>query len=102
MPPQGESTGVAIEDGVLLAHVFKRHGTRSVKQLFEDYESLRRTTVDKLYDESAWRWRKAVRPESGWLWGIVFDWLTWAVLKFMNMRQADHFAADVEKLELPM
>lgn len=101
MPPQGESTGIAIEDGVLLAHVFQHHDTRNVKRIFEDYETLRRTTVDKLYDESARRWKHAAQEDSGWLWGIIFEWLTLVVMTLMNMRQADHFAADVEKLKLP-
>ncbi|KHN97901.1 salicylate hydroxylase [Metarhizium album ARSEF 1941] len=41
MPPQGEGTGVAIEDGVLLACVLSRRATRDIPTMFRDYETLR-------------------------------------------------------------
>ena len=57
MPPQGESTGVAIEDGVLLAHVLSRRDTgRSVPQMLADYEALRRADVEALHKTSMARW----------------------------------------------
>jgi len=101
MPPQGESTGVAIEDGVLLARVFERHGTRTVARLFADYEALRRQTIEKLYKETTWRWNNAASHDSGWLWSVFIDYLTVAFLWFMKLRQGDYFASDVARLELP-
>jgi len=101
MPPQGESTGVAIEDGVLLAHVFERRDTRTVEQLFADYEAVRRPVIEKLFKETTWRWKNAASSESGWLWSVFIDYLTVAFLWFMRFRQEDYFASDVAKLELP-
>ncbi len=101
MPPQGESTGVAIDDGVLLAHVFHRHATRTVAQLFADYEQLRRKTIDKLYKETNWRWQNAAVHDSGWIWSVLIDWMTVAFLWFMNSKGEDYFAGDVSKLKLP-
>jgi len=101
MPPQGESTGIAIEDGVLLAHVFKRRSERTVAQLLSDYEQLRKKTIDKLYDESTWRWQNAATPDAGWIWSIVIDWMTSLFAWFMKWRQEDYFSSDVEKLPLP-
>ena len=50
MPPQGESTGIALEDGVLLARILReRHATHTIPQLVATYEALRRPTIDKLY-----------------------------------------------------
>ncbi|KAK3323001.1 hypothetical protein B0H66DRAFT_602413 [Apodospora peruviana] len=99
MPPQGESTGVAIEDGVLLAHVFSRRGNRSVAAMFADYEKLRRDVIKKLYDQTMFRWADAGDKP---LWkSVVMDWVMWVVLLVMNYSSKDHFARDVRKLELP-
>ncbi|KAK1765844.1 FAD/NAD(P)-binding domain-containing protein [Phialemonium atrogriseum] len=101
MPPQGESTGVAIEDGVLIARILQRHTERSIPQLFDDYEKLRRAPIDKLYKESVWRWDNAAKDDSGWLHAVFNDWMITAVLAFMDFNQSDYFANDVENLQLP-
>lgn len=101
MPPQGESTGVSIEDGVLLAHVLQRHATRSIPQLFADYEQLRRGTIEKLFKETTWRWKNAASQKGSWLGSVFLDNLTVCFLWFMNFRKEDYFASDVAKLELP-
>ena len=98
MPPQGESTGVAIEDGVLLAHVLTRRATRTIPQLFADYETLRRTDIDQFYRDTMARWNA---PASrGWLGGVVVEWITWGVIKFMNYRH-HYFGRDVRERKLP-
>ena len=102
MPPQGESTGVAIEDGVLVAHVLSRHATRRISQLFADYNSLRRSTIEKLYKTTVWNWENAAGGNQSWGWGIIMEWLTVVVLMIMNLRKEDHFASDVSKLQLPV
>ena len=99
MPPQGESTGVAIEDGVLLAHVFSRRDTRSVAQMLTDYETLRRADINKLYKDTVWNWNHA--GSKGWLELVVTEWITPTVLSMMNRRSQDQFARDVRKLVLP-
>jgi len=99
MPPQGESTGVAIEDGVLLAHVLSRRGTRTPQQLVADYERLRRADIDKLFAESTARWNAATAATS-WLASVLMDWVSWAVVGVMNWR-TDHFARDVRSFVLP-
>lgn len=101
MPPQGESTGVAIEDGVLIARILQRHTERSIPQLFDDYEKLRRAPIDKLYKESVWRWDNAAKDDSGWLHAVFNDWMITAVLAFMDFNKSDYFANDVENLQLP-
>lgn len=101
MPPQGESIGIAIEDGVLLAHVLSRHDTRDISRVFQDYERLRRRHIHKLYKETVWRWNNAMKEDAGWLWGIFVEWLTVVFLFFMNRKQKDYFADDVGGLDLP-
>ncbi|KAF4418712.1 salicylate hydroxylase [Fusarium acutatum] len=56
MPPQGESTGIAIEDGVLFAHVLGKGIVKGVPYVVEAYEALRRDDIGKLHDETMFRW----------------------------------------------
>ncbi len=100
MPPQGESTGVAIEDAVLLAHVISRRDTRSVAQMFADYEVLRRPVIKKAYDECMFRWSKV--GDKSWLGTVVMDFLTLLVVWGMNKWSKDSFGRDVRTLDLPV
>ena len=100
MPPQGESTGVAIEDGVLLAHVFSRHRERTVEQLFSDYEKLRRPVIDKYFDDATFRWKTGNTANSWWF-AVLMEWFTMLYLMVQRWRQEDHFSGDVRKLALP-
>ncbi|CAM1511162.1 Fc.00g086750.m01.CDS01 [Cosmosporella sp. VM-42] len=98
MPPQGESTGVAIEDGVLFAHVFSRRATRSVPRMLADYEKLRRADIDKTYRETMKRWNGPI--PAMWSSDVAVEWITWAYLKVTGWNQ-DPFSRDVRKLALP-
>lgn len=99
MPPMGESTGVAIEDGVLLARVFSRRDSRSVKKMLEDYEALRRGVIDKTYAETLARWGDA--NEWSWVKSFMIDWLMWIILVLMNRGSRRQFSRDVRMLTLP-
>lgn len=99
MPPQGESTGVAIEDGVLMAHILSRRDFRSVPQMLSDFEALRRADIDKLYVSTMRRSSPPAAPKS-WLGKVAYDWLVWAVCTYTNWT-SDHFARDVRKFALP-
>lgn len=98
MPPQGESTGVAIEDGVLFAHVFSRRTTRTVPRMLADYEALRRADIDALYRETVQRWTGPIPEFISY--DFVVEWITWVFLKVMSFKK-NSFARDVRKLELP-
>ncbi|KAI1327974.1 hypothetical protein F5Y16DRAFT_370263 [Xylariaceae sp. FL0255] len=100
MPPQGESTGLAIEDGVLLAHVFSRRETRTVEQLFTDFEALRKPVIDTHYNNATWAMEHGFGKRS-WFGTIVFEWAVWVYLLLRRWGQEKHFAGDVRDLELP-
>ncbi|KAG7294133.1 hypothetical protein NEMBOFW57_004197 [Staphylotrichum longicolle] len=99
MPPQGESTGVAIEDGMLLARVFSRRDTRSVAQMLADYEVLRRPVIKKTYDESMFRWERV--GDKSWLGIVVMEWFSMLYIWIMNSWSKDNFGRDVRTLDLP-
>jgi len=100
MPPQGESAGVAIEDGVLLARVLERRGSRGIDQLLADYEKLRRPLIEKLYKASVARGFGTTKEQS-WFQSIMLELLATVYLFFMNWRKQDYFARDVRNLPLP-
>ncbi|KAK4207691.1 hypothetical protein QBC37DRAFT_433077 [Rhypophila decipiens] len=99
MPPMGESTGVAIEDAVLLAHVLSRRGERSVKKLFDDYEGLRRDVIAQTYKETVALWGDASEWSS--FKSVMIDWLMWVIVLFINRGGKSTFARDVRLLSLP-
>lgn len=99
MPPQGESTGIAIEDGILFAHVLGKGLSRGITQVISAYESLRRSDIQKLHRETMFRWNGS--SSSSWAWSLVMEYVTWVYLIVANYRQTDYFARDVRKFELP-
>ncbi|KAK4041405.1 hypothetical protein C8A01DRAFT_45464 [Parachaetomium inaequale] len=100
MPPQGESTGIAIEDGMLLARVFSRRDTRSISQMLADYEALRRPVIKKAYDEATFRWEKV--GERSWFGMVLMEWLTVTYIWSMNYWSKNSFGRDVRTLDLPV
>jgi hypothetical protein len=100
MPPQGESTGIAIEDGVLIAQVLSRSASRSVEQLCFDFEAVRRTTIEKHY-EDAEKWGKMVTSKPPGLRGLLIDLFTMVFLFFKSRQRIDLFKSDVRNLNLP-
>jgi 2-polyprenyl-6-methoxyphenol hydroxylase-like FAD-dependent oxidoreductase len=101
MPPQGESTGIAIEDGVLIAQILSRSASRSVEQLFCDYESVRRTDIEKHY-KGAEKLGKMVTSRPPGVRGLIMDLFTIIFLFFKKRSGTDHFKGDVRNIQLPV
>lgn len=95
---------MAIEDGVLLAHVLSRRTTRNVSQMIADYDALRRQVVDGLWKEADWRWQGAATPDAGWFSTFMKEWVMSSMffIAMMNRRSKTQFASDVESLPLPL
>lgn len=101
MAPTGESIGIAIEDGALIARLLTRYRARSISQVFRDYDTLRRPTIDTIYRDINWRWDKAMKADLGLLGTVFWEYLTVVFLWMMSWKQNDYFATDIAKLELP-
>ena len=102
MPPQGESTGLALEDAILFAHIFSRRTTRPIPQLFADYEVLRRGDINKHYNNAVWSMQHAFAGKKSWWMDMVEEWITGWVLLVKRWRQGSHFGGDVNELALPV
>jgi 2-polyprenyl-6-methoxyphenol hydroxylase-like FAD-dependent oxidoreductase len=99
MPPQGESTGIAIEDGILIARILSQGATRPVEQLFADYESVRRPKIDKHY-KAAEKWGKMVSSKPSGMRGLFMDLVTMVFLFIKKIQRTDVFKGVVRRIEL--
>ncbi|KAF4336578.1 salicylate hydroxylase [Fusarium beomiforme] len=99
MPPQGESTGIAIEDGVLFAHVLGEGISRGIPRVLAAYEVLRRQDIEDLHAKTMFQWNNA--SSSSWIWSIFMELFTWLYLILANYQQEDYFKRDVRSFQLP-
>jgi salicylate hydroxylase len=98
MPPQGESTGLAIEDVVLFARVLASYQNESTERVFQIYENTRRPRINAAYEETLARWEN-VRDKS-WLEQKLVEFFTSAWLWWRRDALEANFAYDVRDAEL--
>lgn len=110
MPPQGESTGFAIEDAVLFARIMKEahehierfdesaEQTGDIDAVFHRYERNRRNRIDEAFAEADMRWDLA--KDKGWLASVLLDWLTPWFLWWTKSAREKNFRLDVRSFEL--
>ncbi|KAK9793627.1 hypothetical protein AB5N19_04097 [Seiridium cardinale] len=96
----GESTAFAIEDAILLAHIFTIRHTKSLDQLLSDYELMRRDAIDKHYRKAVWGFESS-NADCSWLWALFMEYATMIYLMVLRWSQSDGFSGDVRKLDLP-
>lgn len=104
MPPQGESTGIVFEDGVLFSRCLGRWMEKGgfeaapVKEAFDAYERLRRDRINVAWDES----QSVVKTvqDAGWLGHkIKMNIIPWYLWWTRSYREK-HFVEDVTSREL--
>tara|TARA_R110002003_G_scaffold97_30_gene7985 strand:+ start:12096 stop:13385 length:1290 start_codon:yes stop_codon:yes gene_type:complete len=104
MPPQGESTGIVFEDGVLFARCLARwmEGRRQegvpVKDAFDAYEKLRRARIDTAWNESQ-SVVKTVQDTPWWGHKIKMNVVPW-YLWWTRAYREKHFVEDVTTCDL--
>jgi salicylate hydroxylase len=97
MPPQGESTGLAIEDGVLLARILSS-SELSIQGAFRTYERTRRSRINTAYEEAVMRWENV--KDKSWFMQKVIEWLTWVFLWYKMGAFESSLSYDVRKVEI--
>ena len=98
MPPQGESTGLAIEDAVLFARVLECTPQISVEATFQLYEKTRRPRIDTAYKEAVSRWKNA--KDRSWFFQKVIEWMMWVYLWHKMADFEASMSYDVRKEEI--
>jgi 2-polyprenyl-6-methoxyphenol hydroxylase-like FAD-dependent oxidoreductase len=98
MPPQGESTGLAIEDGVLIARVLSLFPDRPVQEAFRSYEMTRRPRIDKAYNDAVFRWENV--KDKSWLVQKIIEALTWLFLWYKMASFEASMSYDVRNEEI--
>lgn len=98
MPPQGESTGIALEDTVMFARLMGLYPKYTLPELFTRYEELRRSDIDAAYKEANFRWETV--KDSGWLAhkvkSMMVPWFLW----FTETKRARAFELDCYDIDL--
>lgn len=101
MPPQGEATGIVLEDTVLFARSLARQqelGTGTYSDAFAAYERSRRARIDAAFKESA-AVVKTVQ-DAGWIGHtikcFIVPWFLW----WTRPSREKHFTEDVTTSEL--
>lgn len=100
MPPQGESTGIALEDTVIFTRLIGLYPKYTLPELFTQYEKLRRSRVDAAYKEANFRWETV--KDSGWLAhkvkSMMVPWFLWLT----ESKRARGFEADFNDVDLSL
>jgi salicylate hydroxylase len=98
MPPQGESTGLAIEDGVLLARILSSSSELSIQGAFGTYEKTRRPRINTAYNEAVLRWENV--KDRNWFMQKVIEWLMWVILWYKMGAFESSLSYDVRNVEM--
>jgi salicylate hydroxylase len=99
MPPQGESTGLAFEDGALLAKVFSSDKkTKSFAEVFTIFERTRRPRIEIAYRNAEWAWENV--KDRYWLTAKITEWMTWAFLWWKRETYVKEYQYDIRVEEL--
>ncbi|KAF2740092.1 putative salicylate hydroxylase [Polyplosphaeria fusca] len=93
MPPQGESVGLALEDVILLSRILEHHQIKSIGDMFNCYDTMRRPRIDAAVKEANFGFETI--KDRGWLGNIIMDWLTWFFLAWRQKRKSEEFSFDV-------
>jgi len=95
MPPQGESTGLAIEDGILFARIMEQLSEQPLQEIFDAFEKTRRSRIDDAYKEAISRF--SLLKDKSWVRAKSEEWLTWIYCWLKGYTWQRSFAYDVRK-----
>lgn len=83
MPPQGESTGICIEDAILFSRAMVKYNEHDFSAIFAAYEKFRRPHIDSAYDQAVQRW-ETVKDSGAFVYRIktfLTPWFLWWTAK---------------------
>jgi uncharacterized protein YecA (UPF0149 family) len=92
MPPQGESTGICVEDAIIFSRALMHHRERDLPSIFAAYEKVRRQNIDEAYDQAVKRWESV--KDSGWLVHQIKSFLTPWILWWTAKAREEEFSQD--------
>lgn len=98
MAPQGESTGICIEDAIVLSRALLHHQDKSLSAIFAAYERFRRPYIEGAVKQATQRWETV--KDGGWLMHQVKCFLTPWVLWWTAAARDREFAEDLSELDL--
>ena len=87
---------LAVEDVVLLAALIENNPAISIEELFEAEDKLRRTHVEKAYEEASMRFETV--KDKGWFAGMAMEYMTGIFLTWTKAERDKNLAMDVRSL----
>lgn len=96
MAPQGESTGICIEDAIIFSRALSQHQTKSLPAIFSAYEAFRRDYIEAAAKQAAQRWENV--KDKGWLFYQILCFLTPWVLWWSAKTREKEFSEDYSDL----
>lgn len=97
MPPQGESTGICIEDAIVFSRAMAQLQTKPLHAIFRAYEAIRRPHTDQAVKTATWRFETV--KDSGWLaYQLVVRATPWFLWWTAQKRDAE-FSEDVSETD---
>lgn len=100
MPPQGESTGICIEDAILFSRALSQHNSKGIRTMLAAYEAFRRPHIDSAYDQAVQRWETV--KDSGALAHRLKTFLTPWFLWWTAKARDEEFSLDYSDYEFKM
>ena len=98
MPPQGESTGIYIEDAIVFGRIMMQHTTKPIPSIMKAYERFRHPHTDKAVTEATFRWSTA-KNQSRLTYQLIVWSTSWYLWWTAKAREAE-LAKDFSKLEI--
>lgn len=98
MPPQGESTGYAMEDAIMFARVMGTKLNSELDEVFATYQNIRGERINKAYDEATFGWE--TQKDCGWFTFLMRSWLTSIFLWWTVSARQKRYSEDVATMEL--
>jgi hypothetical protein len=92
MPPQGESTGICIEDAIVFSRAMINHKEHPFQKIFGAYEDFRRSHIDAAYTQAVQRW-ETVKDSGSLVYKmktLLTPWILWWTAK----AREDEFSVD--------
>jgi salicylate hydroxylase len=100
MPPQGESSGIALNDAVLFARVLSATIGKELPEQFAAYEKLRRPDTDAAYKQATFGWN--TQKDSSWFAFYLHSWLTVVFLWWTARSRQRRYAEDIATIDLKL
>lgn len=99
MPPIYSTASYALDDAILFSRVLARYRSAPLKSVFETYDQLRRSTVDRAFAECNGIWKRM--KDRGHMEEFVKEWKMSSYLRHCQNKREEGWMSDPAKIPIP-